>query len=141
MQLKKNERENENSILCQLNGIPYGALLKVLWLDAATVKNADLRKLPLRNDYVETRRSTVGTYVCLQKGQKQKVWHIVLEMDNMDDSGSTIRSIPVCLIYEVIAPSLKSPESINKGIELMIRHHRREKRVLHLKGGAVKILD
>lgn len=132
--------ENENSILYQLNKIPYGSLVKVLWLDAATVKNAKVGKLPLRNDYVETRRSTVGTYVCLQKGHAQRAWHIVLEMDNTEDSGSTIRSIPVCLIYEVIAPSLKSPESIDKSIELKIQH-RREKRVLHLKGGAVKILD
>ena len=70
----------KSSVIEQLKKIPYGTLLNVMWLDASTVRNADLQKLPLRNDYVETRRSTVGEYKALQRGAAQKAWHVVLRM-------------------------------------------------------------
>jgi len=135
-----------NSILEQLKKIPYGTLVKILWLDAATVKSANMRRLPLRNDYVETRRSTVGTLVCLQQGQAQRAWHIVLEMDNTEDAGSTIRSIPVCLIYRAIAPILKAAESVEKEWKRGWKPKEKSrywhaKRILHLKDGSVKFLD
>lgn len=121
------------SVIEQLRKIPHGTLLNVMWLDASTVRNADLQKLPLRNDYVETRRSTVGEYRVLQQGAAQRAWHVVLRMDDTEGLGSTIRSIPACLVYKVIVSELKTAESLDK---FNIAKH-----VLHLKGGAVKLFD
>lgn len=135
------QEEKEADILAQLKHIPYGTLVKILWLDAATVKSVNVRRLPLRNDCVETRRSTVGTFICLQRGKAQKAWHIVLEMDQLEDAGSTIRSIPACLIYRVIAPILKAAESTEKEWKPRKVRHSPAKRILHLKDGLVKFLD
>jgi len=135
--------ENDDS-LTQLRSIPYGTLVKILWLDASTVKEARLRKPPLRNDHVETRRSTVGTLICIQQGQFQKAWHIVLEMDQISDESSQIRSIPVCLIYKIIAPALKNTESIDKSLKRKrVRRFRHKSvvREMHLSDGSVKYLD
>ncbi len=130
----------EHSILEQLKGIPYGTLLRIMWLDAATVKSANLLKLPLPNYYVETRRTTVGSYIALQQGQAQKAWHVILEMDNTEGSGSTIRSIPLCLIYKIIA-NIKIPEET----EILSASKKRllmcERSLIELKDGSVKMLD
>jgi len=131
-----------NSILEQLKRVPHGTLLKVLWLDAATVKGAKITKVPLPNYYVETKRATIGSYICLQPGQYQKSYHIVLEMDNTEGTGSMIRSIPVCLIYKIIVPSVKEAESTEVAIvgkkRQLIEH---EKKQIRLEDGSVKFLD
>jgi len=132
----------DNNIVQQLRRIPYGTLLKVMWLDAATVKSTDLSKLPLPNYYVETRRTTVGSYVCLQQGQAQKAWHVVLEMDNTEGSGSTIRSIPLCLIYKIIASAKLAEETfvrVMAGRRLLLVN--KERSTIELKDGSVKMLD
>ncbi len=130
----------ETSILEELKSIPCGTLLRIMWLDAATVKGAKASKLPLPNYYVETRRTTVGSYIALQQGQAQKAWHIILEMDNTEGSGSTIRSIPLCLIYKIIA-NTKIPEETKVSIMnkkcLLIR----ERSLIELRDGSVKVLD
>ncbi len=130
---------NKNDVLEALRKIPYGVLLKVLWLDAATVTDANISKLPLANYYVETRRSAIGSFVSLQQGQAQKSWHIVLEMDNTEGSGSTIRSIPLCLIYKVIASTTKRVETAEKRQRSVIR--KRSLVQFQLQDGSVKILD
>ncbi len=130
----------EISILEELKSIPYGTLLKIMWLDAATVKGAKVSKLPLPNYYVETRRTTVGSYISLQQGQAQKAWHMILEMDNTEGSGSTIRSIPLCLIYKIIA-NMKIPEETKVSIMNKKRLLTRERISIELKDGSVKVLD
>jgi hypothetical protein len=131
--------EAEQRLLDEFNNISRGALLRLQWLDAATIRNADVSRLPLRNDYVETRRATVGSFVCLQRGRSQGAWHVMLEMDKMDDAGSMLRSIPLCLVYKVIAPSLKFPEALYKvarrGIDPLVE------RVFRLRNGGIKVLD
>ncbi len=128
----------ENSIREELRSIPCGTLLRIMWLDAATVKSAKVSKLPLPNYYVETRRTTVGSYIALQQGQAQKAWHIILEMDNTEGSGSTIRSIPLCLIYKIIA-NTKIPEETN--VSIRKKKLMRERNLVELRDGSVKVLD
>ena len=53
------------SIFDDLKSLKKGALVKVMWLDACTVRDADTARIPLPNSYVETRRTTVGEFVCL----------------------------------------------------------------------------
>lgn len=131
-----------NSILEQLKKVPEGTLLKVLWLDAATVRGAKITKIPLPNYYVETKRTTIGSYICVQVGQYQKSYHIILEMDNTEGTGSMIRSIPVCLIYKIIVPSVKEAESSEIAIvckkRQLVEH---KKRQIRLEDGSVKFLD
>jgi hypothetical protein len=134
----------ENTILEQLRNIPHGTFLKIMWLDASTVQGARLNKIPLPNYYVETRRTTVGSCVALQIGQAQKAYHLVLEMDNTEGTGSMIRSIPVCLIYKIIAASAKKAESTErKGFKPSMRGllKRRAKSLLRLRDGSVKLFD
>ena len=131
----------EYGIIEQLKKIPYGTLLKIMWLDAATVRGAKITKLPLPNYCVETRRTTIGCYICLQQGRAQKAWHIVLEMDNTEGNGSMIRSIPVCLIYRVVAPVKVAEETeveFEDKRDLLVNH---EKSEITLPDGSTKFLD
>jgi hypothetical protein len=130
-------RRSNNNVLEVLRKTPYGVLLRIRWLDAATVKNADISKLPLANYYIETRRTTIGSYASLQQGQAQKSWHVVLEMDNTEGGGSTIRSIPLCLIYKVIPSTTKLAETTEKKHSLV----KRELNLVPLEDGSVKIYD
>lgn len=131
----------KDSTLEQLRRISYGTLLKIRWLDAATVRSASLNRLPFPNYYVETRRTTVGSYVCLQQGQAQRAWHLILEMDNTEGSGSTIRSIPLCLIYKVEVSRKTAEESgarMVKGRRVAVG---RERGLIELRDGSVKLLE
>jgi hypothetical protein len=137
-------QDESDDILTELRNIPCGTIVKILWIDASTVKEARLRKPPIRNDHVETRRSTVGTLICVQQGQVQKAWHVVLEMDQISEESSQIRSIPVCLIYRIITPSLKKVEAIDKSLKrrrFARLRHRSVVREMHLSDGSVKYLD
>lgn len=128
------------SMLQQSGCIPYGTLLKIMWLDACTVRDAALSKLPLPNYYVETRRSTVGSFVTLQKGQSQNAHHLVLEMDRTEGSGSMIRSIPSCLIYHIDVASKRAEtveRTVGGGQKLLVR----ERFARTLKDGSVKLFD
>lgn len=133
----------ETSILEQLKKIPYGTLLKIMWLDASTVKGAKIDKLPLPNYYVETRRIVIGEYVTLQQGQAQKAYHLVLRMDDTEGSGSMIRSILVCLIYKIIMSSTsKVVESVERyKVDKKRLLANRERASIKLKDGSVKLLD
>ncbi|MEM2760476.1 MAG: hypothetical protein QXU32_11880 [Nitrososphaerales archaeon] len=125
----------------QLKRIPHGTLVRVMWLDASTVKGARL-KVPLPNYYVETRRTTIGSYIALQSGKSQKAYHLILEMDNTEGSGSMIRSIPACLIYKIIVTPVKQAESTER-MEFASKRHTlsKERASIRLKDGSVKIFD
>lgn len=131
----------EEKLIEELRRVPYGTLLKIMWLDASTVRGATI-KLPLPNYYIETKRTTVGSYVSLQRSQSQKVHHLILEMDNTEGSGSMIRSIPLCLIYKIVMPPSKEPEAW----ERFVNRNKRVRNVgakaaIRLKDGSVKLFD
>ncbi|RMF30125.1 MAG: hypothetical protein D6752_04675 [Candidatus Nitrosothermus koennekii] len=85
-----------------LKSIPKNKPIIVEWLDASTTNHAKIDKFPLPNYYVETRRRTTGTFLCLQRGKYNNEWHLILELDHTEELGSSIRSIPLCLIYNII---------------------------------------
>jgi len=131
-------------IFDELKKLKKGALVKVMWLDACTVKDADTARIPLPNSYVETRRTTVGEFVCLQQGKAQGAWHLILEMDNMEDNGSTIRSLPVCLIYKIIVHGkyAESAQKISKHKDYGNKFQKLAvRKLLHLRKGELKVID
>ncbi len=72
-------------------------------MDASTTTNAVIDGSSLLpNYYVETRRRTTGSFLCLQKGKFTDEWYLILELDHTEDLGTSIRSIPLCLIYNII---------------------------------------
>ena len=130
-----------NSPLQVLKSIQLGDLIGVVWVDAATVKDADIRKIPLPNDYVETRRYTPGVYVCVQKGSTWHIETLVLLRDQTDDIRSEIRCIPIPLIMSVKFVAVKTSETMEKAVAVLKKISHIERRFVRLQNGAMKIFD
>ena len=84
----------------KLDELKRGDMLKVTWLDASTTKNVSLKdRLP--NRWVETPMITFGEFVCVQKGKKYGMDHLILLTETKDESGYVIVSIPTSLIVKL----------------------------------------
>lgn len=127
----------------ELDKIRTGDFVEVEWIDAATVKDARIDRLPLPNDYVETTRRTIGMFVCVQKGATWRVPTLTLLMDQIDQ-GSIIRTIPVPIIMQVKTKADKTPEAVGKSeasFQKIRQSLRRERDRRNCKDGATKILE
>ncbi len=127
----------------ELDSIRAGDFVEVEWIDAATVKDASIDRLPLPNDYVETTRRTIGIFVCIQKGATWRVPILALLMDQIDH-GSVIRTIPIPIIMQVKTKANKTPETVQKAEQAFqkIRQSlRRERDHRNCKDGATKFLE
>ncbi len=119
-----------------------GDFMEIEWLDAASIRGARIKKPPLPNAYVETRRRTYGVFICLQKGETWCVPALTLLMDQTDDS-SVIITIPTPVIMHV---KLR-PRTFEAGNEAELAHKisrrfvRHEKSRVAYKDGAVKLLS
>lgn len=136
-------REAKQAVLQELAKVEKGDFLEVEWLDAATVKDARIEKLPLPNNYVETRRRTYGVFICVQKSATWYVPVLTLLMDQIDDK-SVIRAIPIPVVMQVKLKVEKTPESVDKALQAYKRVGRAIKhgksRVTY-KDGAFKVLS
>ncbi len=136
-------REAKRAVLQELARVEKGDFLEVEWLDAATVKDARIEKLPLPNNYVETRRRTYGVFICVQKSATWYVPVLTLLMDQIDDK-SIIRTIPVPVIMQLKLKVEKTPESVDKAVQAYKRARRalkRGKSRVTCKDGAFKVLS
>ncbi len=104
-------KRRSKHILDILNSIPKNKPIIVEWIDAST-SNIEKKDVPLPNYYVETRRRTVGTFLCLQKSKFNNQLHLILELDYIDDIGFKIISIPICLIYNIIVDNYEHKRSL-----------------------------
>lgn len=134
---------NQNIIFDRLRDIEYGSLVRINWLDACTIRNARFSELPLPNYYVETRRTTIGSYITVQKGEHYNAHHLLVEMDSTEGSGSQLRSIPTCLIYKIdVSPVVKTAECADRSlIYNKFVPTNRDRVMLTLRDGSVKLFD
>lgn len=127
----------------ELDRVRAGDFVEVGWVDAATVEDARIDRLPLPNDYIETTRRTIGIFVCIQKGATWRVPTLALLMDQIDQ-GSIVRTIPIPIIMQAKTRAKKTPETVGKAEDAFqkIRQSlRRERGHRNCKDGATKLLE
>lgn len=134
-------KKNEDKILQTLAGLQKGQQIIVTWIDASESRAIPLHTNALHNDAVETRKKTVGIFVCVQKGDAYQEPHIIIGVEKTDNTWH-INSIPMCLVKNVEISSLKTPLSTSKEYKEKVFKivHRRRKSTLRLKCGGIKFL-
>lgn len=74
--------------------------ITITWVDASQSQNVSL-KAPVPNHVVETKVTTDGRFLCVQKGEVLGGEYLLLIKDLTEDMRATLQSIPISLVRQI----------------------------------------
>ncbi|MHB8603383.1 MAG: hypothetical protein ACYC9R_12190 [Nitrosotalea sp.] len=87
-----------------ISKLEYMDSVTVVWLDASQSSNVLIPKKgsDFANHTVETRVSSTGRFIKIQKGEAYNDFHILILKDISDQRRGTAQSIPLCLTKQIM---------------------------------------
>ncbi|MBI2184288.1 MAG: hypothetical protein HYU39_04930 [Thaumarchaeota archaeon] len=103
-----NNRGIEEKISDAVAQLNQGDYVTATWIDASQTRPIRLQGKPLPNHTVETRKTTSGRFITLQRGDTWHDPHLVLGIEKTDDQWEII-SIPLSLVKQLSSAEAKEP--------------------------------